>query len=130
MKVSKNKSVILSREVLTKNRTDWIDYWSADFDFENKREIIRVTKKSVFAKPQAALPGFDPPRMSLAEYMKRFGRVITSSKTSGNPSVPGKTGSLHLKASIRKSLQGGARLQSKWWNIFGNDTMTILDGRL
>src|SRR5208337_2116297 len=42
VKVSKDKDGIVTREVLTKNWTDWIDYWSVDFDFENKREIIRV----------------------------------------------------------------------------------------
>lgn len=26
----------------TKNWTDWIDYWSVDFNFESKREIVRV----------------------------------------------------------------------------------------
>jgi DNA modification methylase len=42
VKVSKDKDGIVTREVLTKNWTDWIDYWSVDFDFESKREIIRV----------------------------------------------------------------------------------------
>ncbi len=42
VKVSKDKDGIVSREVLTKNWTDWIDYWAVDFDFESKREIIRV----------------------------------------------------------------------------------------
>ena len=40
IKVSKDKDGIVTREVLTKNWTDWIDYWSVDFDFESKREII------------------------------------------------------------------------------------------
>ena len=42
VKVSKDKDGIVTREVLTKNWTDWIDYWAVDFDFESKREIIRV----------------------------------------------------------------------------------------
>jgi hypothetical protein len=33
---------IVSREVLTKKWTDWIDYWAVDFNFESKREIVRV----------------------------------------------------------------------------------------
>ncbi len=41
VKVSKDAGGIVSREVLTKHWTDWIDYWSVDFDFESKREIIR-----------------------------------------------------------------------------------------
>ena len=42
VKVSKDEDGIVTREVLTKNWTDWIDYWAVDFDFESKREIIRV----------------------------------------------------------------------------------------
>ena len=42
VKVKKDKKGIVSREQLTKNWTDWIDYWSVDYDFESKREIIRV----------------------------------------------------------------------------------------
>jgi adenine-specific DNA-methyltransferase len=28
--------------VLTKSWTDWIDYWSVDFDFESRPETIRI----------------------------------------------------------------------------------------
>ena len=45
VKVSKDKNGITNREVLTKNWTDWIDYWAVDFDFESKREIIRIKKR-------------------------------------------------------------------------------------
>ena len=30
------------REGLTKKWEDWIDYWSIDFDFESKKEIIHI----------------------------------------------------------------------------------------
>jgi len=42
IKVSKSKIGEVTKEVLTKSWTDWIDYWSVDFDFESMREIIRV----------------------------------------------------------------------------------------
>ena len=42
VKVSKDANGIVNREVLTKHWTDWIDYWSVDFDFESKHEIIRM----------------------------------------------------------------------------------------
>ncbi|MEA3468386.1 MAG: site-specific DNA-methyltransferase, partial [Thermodesulfobacteriota bacterium] len=45
VKVSKDKDGIISREVLTGKWTDWIDYWSVDFDFESKKEIIRVQQE-------------------------------------------------------------------------------------
>ena len=44
VKVSKDENGIVTREVLTQNWTDWIDYWAVDFNFESKREIIRVPK--------------------------------------------------------------------------------------
>ena len=31
-----------TRELLTQDWSDWVDYWSVDFNFESKREIIRV----------------------------------------------------------------------------------------
>jgi hypothetical protein len=41
IKIAKDKDDIVTREPLTQKWTDWIDYWSVDFDFESKREIIR-----------------------------------------------------------------------------------------
>ena len=41
-KVSRDKDGIITREQLTQHWTDWIDYWSVDFDFKSKRELIRV----------------------------------------------------------------------------------------
>ena len=58
MKISKDKDGVTTREVLTKHWTDWIDYWSVDFDFENKREIIRVPKV-LDPDAQTKLPGVD-----------------------------------------------------------------------
>ncbi|QXO95111.1 site-specific DNA-methyltransferase [Methanospirillum purgamenti] len=42
VKISKDKKGITTREPLTQAWTDWIDYWSVDFDFESKKEIITV----------------------------------------------------------------------------------------
>jgi len=41
-KLTKDKNGILQREVLTKNWIDWIDYWSVDFDYESKKEVIQI----------------------------------------------------------------------------------------
>ena len=38
VKVTRDTDGILTRKILTKGWTDWIDYWSVDFDFESKRE--------------------------------------------------------------------------------------------
>ena len=42
VKVSKDKHGRVTREVLTKKWSDWIDYWAVDFDFERRQEIIRI----------------------------------------------------------------------------------------
>jgi adenine-specific DNA-methyltransferase len=46
VKVTKDKKGVIKREALTKAWTDWIDYWAVDFDFENRKEIIRVTESA------------------------------------------------------------------------------------
>jgi hypothetical protein len=42
IKVTKDKDGIVNKETLTKKWTDWIDYWAVDFNFESKKEVIRV----------------------------------------------------------------------------------------
>ncbi len=42
VKIAKDKSGAVTREILTKKWTDWIDYWSVDFDYRAKQEIITV----------------------------------------------------------------------------------------
>lgn len=42
LKINKDQAGIVSREVLTKKWTDWIDYWSVDFNYESKKETVRV----------------------------------------------------------------------------------------
>jgi len=44
VKIVKDKSGVVTREVLTKTWSDWIDYWAVDYDFQNRKEIIRVTE--------------------------------------------------------------------------------------
>lgn len=42
VKVVKDKNGIITRTVLTENWYDWIDYWAIDFNYEDKKEIIKV----------------------------------------------------------------------------------------
>jgi DNA modification methylase len=42
VKVEKDKNGIIKRTVLTENWYDWIDYWAIDFNYEDKKEIIKV----------------------------------------------------------------------------------------
>jgi len=42
IKVEKDKNGIINRTLLTENWYDWIDYWAIDFNYEHKKEIIKV----------------------------------------------------------------------------------------
>jgi len=42
IKIEKDKNGIISRTVLTENWFDWIDYWAIDFNYEDKKEIIKI----------------------------------------------------------------------------------------
>jgi hypothetical protein len=47
VKISKDKNgIIQKKEQLTKSWSDWIDYWAVDFNYEDKKEIIRVENDS------------------------------------------------------------------------------------
>lgn len=43
VKLTKTKDGTVSREVLTKEWTDWIDYWAVDFDYASHPETIHET---------------------------------------------------------------------------------------
>jgi DNA modification methylase len=108
VKVSKDKDGIVTREVLTKNWTDWIDYWSVDFDFENKREIIRV-KNEESGEWEEQWTG---------DYI--FENEWQSFRTK-------KDRSLELKSVFNECAPGRRKIAVKVVDIFGNDTMTIVD---
>ena len=108
VKVSKNANGIVEREVLTKQWTDWIDYWSVDFDFESKREIIRVQQ-----------PGTDEwEEQWTGDYI--FENEWQSFRTK-------KDRSLELISVAHECEPGRRKLAVKVVDIFGNDTMTIVE---
>lgn len=44
VKVSKSRGGKVSREVLTSEWSDWVDYWAVDFDYMSQPEIIRTVE--------------------------------------------------------------------------------------
>jgi len=120
VKVSKDKDGIVSREVLTKNWTDWIDYWSVDFNFESKKEIVRVPVNSPEPSPPAPLP----------EGEGRFEEVWTGEYIFENEWQSFRTKkdrSLELTSSFCECEPGRRKLGVKVVDIFGNDTMMIIE---
>ena len=43
-KITRDKQGVVSREKLTRHWTDWVDYWAVDFNYESRKEIIKVPK--------------------------------------------------------------------------------------
>jgi DNA modification methylase len=108
IKVSKDKGGIVSREVLTKKWTDWIDYWSVDFDFESKREIVRTFSEATGKYEEAWTGDFI------------FENEWQSFRTK-------KDRSLELVTPYIECDKGRRKIAIKVVDIFGNDTMKIID---
>ena len=68
-KVSKNKDGITKKERLTKHWTDWVDYWAVDFDYLQRKEIIKVSRSMGI---EGALPGIEPVQGELTEFEDRW----------------------------------------------------------
>jgi|ETNvirnome_2_300_1030623.scaffolds.fasta_scaffold01903_2 DNA modification methylase len=125
VKVSKDKDGIVTREVLTKKWTDWIDYWAVDFDFESKREIIRV-KKELSAKAQGKLEGMDETQRNLEMWEEVWtGDFIFENEWQSFRTK--KNRSLELKSVFHECTPGRRKIAVKVVDIFGNDTMTIVE---
>jgi hypothetical protein len=108
VKVSKDKNGIVTRERLTKKWTDWIDYWAVDFNFENKREIVRVKNEES------------------GEWEERWtGDFIFENEWQSFRTK--KDRSLELTSVFHEAPPGRRKLAIKVVDIFGNDTMTILE---
>ncbi|MDY6822596.1 MAG: site-specific DNA-methyltransferase [Thermodesulfobacteriota bacterium] len=108
VKLTKDKKGIIQREQLTQHWTDWIDYWSVDFDFESKREIIRVQ---------------DPESGEIREEWTGdyiFENEWQSFRTRKNRL-------LELKSVAHEVTPGRRKIAVKVVDIFGNDTMTIVE---
>ncbi len=108
VKVSKDKDGIVTREQLTKIWTDWIDYWAVDFNFENKREIIRV-KNEASGEWEEIWTG---------DYI--FENEWQSFRTKSDRS-------LELTSIAHECPTGTRKVAVKVVDIFGNDTMTIVE---
>lgn len=108
VKVSKDAKGIVSRERLTKNWTDWIDYWSVDFDFESKREIVRVKNEQS------------------GEWEERWtGDYIFENEWQSFRTK--KERKIELTSVFKECPHGRRKLAIKVVDIFGNDTMKILE---
>ena len=108
IKVTKDKDGIVNKETLTKKWTDWIDYWAVDFNFESKKEVIRV-KDEKTDKIEEAWTG---------DYV--FENEWQDFRTK-------KKRELVLQTPPVEVRKGKCKIAVKVVDIFGNDTMKIIE---
>jgi DNA modification methylase len=107
IKAIKDKEGIVKREVLTKKWTDWIDYWSVDYDFESKKEIVRIKNdKGEFEEVWTGDYVFENEWQSFRTKKER---------------------TLEFKSDFHECVKGRRKVAVKVVDIFGNDTMKIID---
>ncbi|HQS51348.1 MAG TPA: site-specific DNA-methyltransferase, partial [Daejeonella sp.] len=112
VKVTKDKDGIISRENLTKEWTDWIDYWSVDFNFESKKEIIRIKRS------ESRQDNDDYEEVWTGDYI--FENEWQSFRTK-------KDRTIELTSVTQELPSGRRKIAIKVVDIFGNDTMTIIN---
>lgn len=107
IKIAKDKDGVVTREVLTKKWTDWIDYWAVDFNFESKREIVRVQKDD-------------------GEFEERWtGDYVFENEWQSFRTK--KDRSIELKSVAHECEAGRRKIAVKVVDIFGNDTMKVIE---
>ena len=122
-KVSKDKGGVITRERLTKLWTDWVDYWAVDFDYESRKEMIKVPRGMGL---EGHLPGIEPVQGELVEFEERWtgGHIFEnewqSFRTRQNRELELTT------AEHTYDRPGRYKVAVKVIDIFGNDTMTLV----
>ena len=100
IKIHKDKDGKINKNIIKMKWDDWVDYWSVDFDFENKKEFIREDGKD---KPTG-------------DFI--FENEWQSFRTNETE--------MEFETPFRKIIKG-KKIAVKVIDIFGNDTMKILE---
>ncbi len=107
IKISKDKNGIVERTVITENWTDWIDYWSVDFNFESKKEIIyELNDEGKIEEKWTGDYVFENEWQSFRTKQER---------------------ALELKSPYKEIDTKRTKIAVKVVDIFGNDTMKVID---
>lgn len=121
IKVSKDKNGTVTREVLTKQWTDWVDYWAVDFDYESRKEIIQVPKNFGV---EGELPGLAV-TTEFIEFQEQWtGSYIFENEWQSFRTR--KSRELELTSAAHEyPAPGRYTVAVKVVDIFGNDTMSL-----
>lgn len=126
-KISKNKDGVVNKDRLTKQWTDWVDYWAVDFDYLQRKEIIKVPVGTGIGGV-ATLEGFEPPQgeLKLPEFEERWtGGYIFENEWQSFRTRQSRDLDL-TTATHTYDRSGRYTVAVKVIDIFGNDTMTLI----
>jgi adenine-specific DNA-methyltransferase len=108
VKISKDTKGNIKREQLTSHWMDWVDYWSVDFNYGSKKEIVRV-KSETTGEWEEVWTG---------DYI--FENEWQSFRTKRERSFEATSPYHEVESKNQK-------IAVKVVDIFGNDTMTVLE---
>jgi len=124
IKLSKDKDGVITRDVLTKKWTDWVDYWAVDFDYESRKEIIKVPKRMGV---EGELPGVvKADSGEFVDFEERWtGAYIFENEWQSFRTRQSRDLEL-TTVSHTYPKPGRYTIAVKVIDIFGNDTMTLI----
>ena len=118
VKVTKEKSGRVHTEVLTKRWTDWIDYWSVDFDYESKREVVLRQTAEEAGPAEEGLHAYE--EVWTGDYI--FENEWQSFRTKRDRKLD-LTSAWH---EVKPGKAGPRKVAVKVVDIFGNDTTAVV----
>ncbi len=123
IKIAKDKKGVVTREVLTKKWTDWVDYWAVDFDYESRKEIVKMPKTMGV---EGELPGTVVAGEEFIEFEERWtGAYIFENEWQSFRTRQDRDLEL-TSAAHAYPKPGRYTVAVKVIDIFGNDTMTLV----
>ncbi len=123
IKLSKDKNGVITRDVLTKQWTDWVDYWAVDFDYESRKEIINKTRNIATGEE---IRDWNPKDPTLVEHYTHWeGAYVFENEWQSFRTR--KDRDIELKSATHTYEKPGRYIIAvKVIDIFGNDTMTLV----
>ena len=121
IKVSKDKKTdLVSKEILTKKWSDWIDYWAVDFDFASRKEFIRVprTHGDTLLEKGKVQNLLEYDEVWTGDYI--FDNEWQSFRTKSNRNI-------ELTSVAKEVSKGTYKVAVKVVDIFGNDTTRVVE---
>ena len=126
-KVTKTKDGVVEKERLTKRWTDWVDYWAVDFDYESRKEIVKIPKSLGVMEPPVT---YGASSGAVAAGPNEFEEQWTGSYIFEHEWQSFRTRQnreLELKTTPHVyDRPGRYTVAVKVIDIFGNDTMTLV----